>query len=269
MAKIEFFSAGYCTHPACIAVRGANWGSCEFPARVFLLHANGQHWLWDTGYSEHFFSATKGIYSLYKWITPVYFSSEQHIVHQLKQHGLSPLDLQGIILSHFHADHIAGIKDFPHVPLMVAHQAWQFLSPLRGIAALKQGFLPDLIPQTIEQQLRFIHSFQLIALPKELEPFRFGWVLPNSNGEIILVELDGHAIGHLGAFVLTEQGWQLIASDAAWSVKNFRDQQVPAKISQLIMYQPSAFYRTLGYLQQLDQRGIKIHLSHDMTNEIK
>ncbi|UYZ68981.1 hypothetical protein LP090_10495 [Moraxella bovis] len=54
MAKIHFFQAGYCTHPACVAVRGAGFGACEFPARVFLLEANGRFWLWDTGYAEHF-----------------------------------------------------------------------------------------------------------------------------------------------------------------------------------------------------------------------
>lgn len=268
MANIHFFQAGHCTHPACVAVRGAGFGSCEFPARVFLLQAQGRFWLWDTGYSEHFFGASRGIYSLYRQVTPVHFSQEQHIYRQLSDFGIQIKDLTGVIISHFHADHVAGLKDFAGVPFIGSQIALDFLKPLRGLSALKQGFLPDLMPSDVESRFCAVERFLPKALPQALQldlPFapKTAWELPDSQGEILLVELAGHAIGHLGAFVLTQAGWQLIASDSAWSVKNFKDNRPPAKISQLIMYDVPAFYQTLELLKAWDKKGIAIHLSHE------
>lgn len=270
MAKIHFFKAGHCTHPACVAVRGAGFGACEFPARVFLLEANGRFWLWDTGYSEHFFDASRGIYTLYRKVTPVYFSPHEHIYRQLAEFGIGKKDLTAIIISHFHADHIAGLKDFNGVALIGSQVAFDVLKHLRGLKALKQGFLPDLMPHDSESRLQAVERFLPVALPESLRldddnAPKSAWELPYSNGEILLVPLAGHAIGQIGAFVLTDKGWELIASDSAWSAQNFLGHP-PAKISYLIMYDVPAFYRTLSYLSKWHERGVVIHLSHEFGN---
>lgn len=168
MAKIHFFQAGYCTHPACMAVRGAGFGACEFPARVFLLEANGRFWLWDTGYAEHFFDASRGVYALYAKVTPVFFNPSEHICRQLAKFGLSVADLSGVIISHFHADHIAGLKDFANIPLIGRRLALDFLKPLKGISALRQGFLPDLMPTDTESRFVAVEQFLPKALPQNL-----------------------------------------------------------------------------------------------------
>ncbi|WP_066802653.1 MBL fold metallo-hydrolase [Moraxella oblonga] len=271
MAKIHFFEAGYCTHPACVAVRGAGFGACQFPARVFVLEANGRFWLWDTGYAEHFFDASRGIYALYPAITPVFFNPSEHISRQLHAIALNPSDLQGVIISHFHADHIAGLKDFAHIPFIGRRLAFDFLKPLKGLKALKQGFLPNLMPSDFESRFMAVEQFLPKALPEHLcldEPHapKTAWALPNSNDEILLVPLDGHAIGQIGAFVLTDKGWELIASDSAWSAQNFLGRP-PAKISHLIMHDVPAFYRTLSHLSQWHQRGVAIHLSHELDEK--
>lgn len=49
MATITTFETGYCTHLGCIALKGAAWKVCKFPARASLIEAGGKRWLWDTG----------------------------------------------------------------------------------------------------------------------------------------------------------------------------------------------------------------------------
>lgn len=264
MAKIHRFKAGYCTHPACVAVQGEGWKACQFPAQVFLLESHGKFWLWDTGYANHFMDATSsGIFKLYRKVTPVYFEPEEAIYQQLKAQGILPKDLAGLIISHFHADHIAGLKDFPNIPMIASSQAWEGVKLQKGLRALMKGFVPDLMPKNFDQRLILIESFTEVALDPNLQPLKYGYELPNSHGEILLVPLPGHAVGHYGALILTENGWQLLASDAAWSYKNYRQDKFPMKPAHLIMDNVPEFYQTLEILKVLDAKHIPILLSHE------
>ncbi len=71
MATLSVFEAGYCTHTACVALRGAGLRTCAFPARAWLIEAAGRRWLWDTGYASHFHDHTRsGLFAIYRKVTP-------------------------------------------------------------------------------------------------------------------------------------------------------------------------------------------------------
>lgn len=265
MAKIHTFKAGFCTHAACMAVRGAGFAQCEFPAQVFLLEAAGRFWLFDTGYAQHFLDATaSGLFALYRKVTPVVFNESEAMRLQLREFGVNVADLSGVIVSHFHGDHIGGLKDFPHMPIIASGAGWQQVRSLRGVRALLQGFVPAVMPDDTDQRLLAMEAFERVALPSECAPLQAAYVLPHSQGEIFLVDLPGHAAGHMGALVACDDGWHLLAADAAWSRANYRDWKLPSPLSYLIMDKSSAFKHTLGQLQQLDALGkVSIHLSHE------
>ncbi|MCZ8581662.1 MBL fold metallo-hydrolase, partial [Escherichia albertii] len=169
-----------------------------------------------------------------------------------------------IILSHFHADHIAGLRDFPDVACICSAEGWRQVSTLRGISALRQAFVPALIPENFASSLRFIERFTSVNLPSELAPFERGYLLPESHGEIILVSLPGHAAGHIGAFVQTDDGWVLLAGDAAWAPANYQELRGPSPLAHLVMSDSHAYYHTLGQLHQLWQNGaVEIRLCHE------
>jgi glyoxylase-like metal-dependent hydrolase (beta-lactamase superfamily II) len=112
--------------------------------------------------------------------------------------------------------------------------------------------------------MRFIEGFEPIQLPAELVPFGSGWALPGSQREVLLVELPGHAAGHIGAFVLTHQGWTLLAADAAWATQNFSERRPPSRLTHLIMEDPRSYHQTLDRLQQLHAKGrVTIQLTHE------
>lgn len=264
MAKITTYEVGYCTHPGCMALKGASWRVCQFPARAWLIEANNQRWLLDTGYAEHFRTETQhGILQLYPKVTPVYFESNQALVHQLAADGIQTTDLAGIIISHFHGDHIAGLKDFPQLELICAQQGWLASKNLTGFAALRKAFVPGLIPSDTQSRLRFMESFKQSQLPAQLQMFETGYLLPNANDEIILLPLPGHAAGHIGVAVLTEAGWQILASDAAWSPTNYIELRGPSILAYSIMDDRKAYFATLKKLQQAHQQGLHISLCHE------
>lgn len=265
MATLTVFEAGYCTHPGCIALRGASCQPCKFPARAWLIEAGNQRWLWDTGYANHFHDHTReGVLRLYPRITPVHFESSESLREQLARRGISPASLSGLIVSHFHGDHIAGLRDFPDIPVLCSGRGWQVTRPLHGFAALRHAFVPGLMPPDFDTRARFIETFTQVPLPAELAPFHHGLAVPGSNGQILIVELPGHAAGQIGAFVLTDNGWVLLAADAAWSNKGYRELRRPSRLTHLIMDCPSDYYATLGRLHQLSLSGkVSILLTHE------
>lgn len=253
-------------HPACMALKGAGLESRCFPSRAWLIETSRGLHLWDTGYATHFKDAARGIYRLYPLVTPVHLDAQAALVEQLRREGLHGRDLQSIVISHFHADHMAGLKDFPTPRIVCSGEAWDSVQGLSGLRALRRAFLPGLVPADTQSRLQFVESLPQRALPAELSPFALGADLDGS-GEVLIVPLPGHAIGHLGAFVRLEQGWLLIASDAAWAKESYEALRGPSELSFLIQHRRSAYYRTLHSLHALHARGIPIMLTHEAPEQ--
>lgn len=265
MVKLSILQVGYCTHPACMALKGAGRHPHVFPARCYLLETSRGAYLWDTGYAEHFEDATAhGVYRLYARVTPVHFDCADALSSQLAARGISPRDIRGVLLSHFHADHLAGLKDFPGVPVWCSGEGWACVRDRRGVGALRRGFLPGLLPGDIESRIRFFEgAAHRDALPFELSPFISAYDVLGT-GELLVVPLPGHADGHMGAFVCTDDGWQLLASDAAWMPESYRDLRGPSELSFLIQKSRSEYYQTLRKLHEIHRNGhVRIHLTHE------
>lgn len=270
MANIRIFEVGYCTHPACMAQKGAGLASRKFPARAYLIETKSGCYLFDTGYSEQFHTHAKGIYKTYGWVTPVHYQhNQEHLVAQLANVGVRPSDIRGILISHFHADHIAGLSDYPHVPLYAAKDAVRSIRGLKGVSALQKAFIPGLLPSDFESRLRILELSPLKSLPAKLAPFDFGWHV-DPLGEIVAVELPGHAEGHVGAFVHTEQGWTLLAADAAWAVDGYRVLNGPSELSFIIQHSRKAYLESLHKLHRLYlNSGADIYLSHQSSPVVR
>lgn len=268
MVKITALDVGFCTHPACVALKGAGLRERAFPARCYVLDTSRGVFLWDTGYAEHFRTATAdGIYRLYAKVTPVHFNCQDALVGQLAARGMVPHDVRGVLLSHFHGDHIAGLKDFPGVPVWCAQEGWARVKDRRGLSALRRGFLPSLVPDDVESRLRFFETTHPRPLPEALQPFEYGHDVLGT-GELFTVPLPGHADGHTGLFVQADDGWHLLAGDAAWAPEGYRDLRGPSELSFLIQTSRTAYYATLERLHRLHRHGmVRIHLSHESTHD--
>lgn len=263
MMNIRVFEVGYCTHPGCVALKGASMKACKFPARAWLIEGQDQRWLFDTGYADHFYDHTReGIMRLYRAVTPVYFDTQDALVSQLKADGIEPADITGVIISHFHGDHIAGLRDFPNVPFICSGDGWEKTRGLTGFSALRKAFVRGLIPEDFEGRAQFYEGFERTALPEALAGLGDGYAL-NTEKTVIAVPLPGHAAGHTGLCVATDDGWVLLAGDAAWSPTNYRELRGPMAVANLIMDDKRAYYETLNKLHHIDKRHIPIQLCHE------
>jgi glyoxylase-like metal-dependent hydrolase (beta-lactamase superfamily II) len=264
MARLSAYRVGHCTHPACMALKGGGLGRQCFPSRAYLVETAQGFVLWDTGYAERFQAAvSEGIFRLYGWVTPVYFDPHQALHLQLREQGLAPRDVRWVVLSHFHADHLAGLRDFPDASIVCDRAAWDQVRELSGWSAVRQAFIPALLPPDIATRLQFVDTLPQRALPVQLQPFTRAYDL-TGQGELLIVDLPGHAVGHLGAFVVHAQGWTLLASDAAWMPDGYRTLRGPSELSFLIQHDRRQYYQTLASLHALHLGGqARILLTHE------
>jgi glyoxylase-like metal-dependent hydrolase (beta-lactamase superfamily II) len=266
MARLTELTAGFCAYPACIAVRGAGFALMRFPARAWLIETAAGPLLWDTGYAEAFLHATRrSVYRLYPLIASVTFDPAQGVAQQLRKHGLPPREIRTLVVSHFHADHYAGVRDFPDAALVCSGEAWNHVRGLRGLPAVAAAFIPELLPTDVAARLTFVEHFPERPLAGALAPFTHAWDL-SGTGEVLAVPLPGHARGHLGAFVATDAGWVLLASDAAWSTRSITNPEVygPSALSLFFQHSRVAYRSTLDRLTTLHAGGqVAIRLTHE------
>ena len=256
--QVTWFKTGYCTHPEAIALRDGRWQTVQFPALVALIqHPMLGNILFDTGYSERFFRETYHWPNhLYALITPVYIQPEESAIQQLQQHGIPPESIQYIVISHFHADHIGGLADFPNAEFICAQSAYEAVKQQKGLWAVKAGFLQGLLPPNFEQRVEFVE--QKPVVPAVPGYFETGFDLFGDRS-LLAIELPGHATGQLGLMFVekTEQCYFLVA-DACWSSRAYQEFVFPHPIAQLIFSNPTAYRATLQKLHQLHKKHPEI-----------
>lgn len=224
--SITFFSTGYTRVRANMVDPNASRAEYQhFHALVALIdHPTQGLTLFDTGYSPRFFEATeRWPYRLYRRITPVVTSDRLGIANLLTEQGIDPSDVRRIVLSHFHADHMCGLRDFPNADVIARGNAWRACAGKTGMRALRQAYLPSLVPSDLPRRLFTLDHFH----DPGIGPFERTHDL-FADGSVRLLDLPGHAAGQIG--LLLQSGAQqrvLLIADAAWTCQGLRETEPP------------------------------------------
>ena len=245
--KWDFYleHTGFCTSYKSEALRGAKRESIRFYA-TFGIFNHPLHGLvlFDVGYHPNFFIETKKWpFNLYARITPVYHNNYETASNRLKSRGFDPMDVKHIVISHFHADHIAGLKDFSNAIFHCSEEAWQGVKGATGFKALRQGFIPNLLPEDFESRLnlvRFSEGESTITdsiLGPQFDLF--------GDRSFLLCLLPGHAVGQIGARVKMKYSEVFMIADAAWLKENFENLHLPSPIVKLFFSSWSDFKASL------------------------
>lgn len=215
--------------------------------------------LFDTGYSEQFYEATRRFpYRLYRWITPVSIRHERSAAQHVKAAGFSPSEVRMVFISHFHADHICGLNDFPHAEFICSRAGYQSIKPLKGFAAVKRAFLPELIPSGFEARVRWIEDAQVVALHASFAPFKNGFDLLG-DGKLIALELSGHALHQFGVILQDEsENAILLGADASWSACAVRENRLPHPLAFLVFDHAKQYKETFSRLIELNRLNPKL-----------
>lgn len=249
----KLLTAGSCGQIEKFTNTSKPFQSIQFPAHFHLLHhPNEGYMLVDTGYSDHFYHATKKFpYSLYAKMTPIHFERKLSAKEQLARWGIHESDVKYIFLTHFHADHISGILDFPNATFICSRKAYHAIRNKKGIKALLNGFLPALLPKDFSKRVLFLEEGKvgdpdkMYQEAKTLQLFCSPIYDVLGDGSLYSVDLSGHAHGQMG--LLFRYGEQLVflIADAAWDSSAFRNLEMPSKITKLIIHDYDVFQANL------------------------
>lgn len=254
--RVTILETGYCVHPEHVVLRNRRARTMRFPAMFALLeHPTRGAILFDTGYGQGYVDASRTLTGrIYNAVTPVTTSLERFAAPQLRSRGIDPGDVELIVASHFHADHVAGLADFPRARYVYFRSAWQDVARLKGLRALRKGFLPSLIPANFEARSLPIEEHAFQTLDPALRPFERGADLLG-DGSLMAVPLPGHAAGQIGLFVRRKEGAPLLlAADACWTSRSFREEIMPSSVTRLLFDNTRQYRGTLGLLAELHRR---------------
>jgi glyoxylase-like metal-dependent hydrolase (beta-lactamase superfamily II) len=152
-------------------------------------------------------------------------------------------DIRFVILSHFHADHIAGLRDFPEARIIVQQTAYDAVADRRGFRAIHRAFLPALLPDDFRERAWFITSFDDQSLPAlGTTHDLFG------DGTLQLIDLPGHARGQMGLLAQTPRGTVLLLADGAWVTRAIRQNCPPHPCTHLVCDDAQQMHATLRRL---------------------
>lgn len=258
---LELLKVGHCYHPEFITIKGGSWKPVAFPAIVGLLkHPNKGYILFDTGYSHHFITATKPFPErFYRWLTPMSLPNNESLVHQLNLRGIAADDINFIFISHFHADHIAGLRDFSNARFICSKTAPQKILQNSRWKNIVQGNLSYLFPEDFFQRTHFIEDKKPIQLPKSMEPFQSAYDLFGDTA-MFAIPLPGHALGHYGLLYNQQKTPYFLIGDACWSINTLKEQRNPHPITRVIFSDAQKYYATMDALGKLHSQNTVLEL---------
>jgi len=205
---------------------------------------------------------------LYQKITPVHVKDDQTLVHQLENKGIRPEEIKTIFLSHFHADHIAGIQDFPNAAILCSQKGYKAIAHTQGFGALRKGFAKGLLPEDVETRLLWIEDSKTVPLEHSLQPFIEGKDI-FGDGSLLAIALPGHAEGQYGLlFKNQNQQSVFLIADSCWSSAAYRDYRLPSPITYLVHDQKKAYQETLLKLHRLYKSNPHIRIIPSHCQEV-
>lgn len=247
--EVHLWPVGECRGPGEIAARGTGWGRQRFPALAAALRHPEHGWtLFDTGYGERYFEATRAWpHRALRWALPVSLPAGERLETRMAAAGLRSGDVRRVIVSHFHLDHIAGLRGFPEAETVYADAAWRAVRDLSGWRAARAMFHPDVVDRAgLETRGRALRTGEA----EPWENFPLTWDL-FGDGSLRLVALPGHAPGQLGAVFHREPDGRrvFLVADALWTRENLRGRP-PHPLADFLMHDRATFRETLGRLSR-------------------
>ncbi len=282
--SINLLEVGHCTHPGKMVNPALSIKPRAFPAAVAVItHPTEGTILFDTGYHTSFFEATERFpEKCYAIATPCQLHHDEDIVTQLNNLGIASKGVSHIVLSHFHADHIAAVREFSNAQLHCHPHGIKQLRKKPKWQAIRRGYLSELLPeeqlsQCVHHQEFTVNIAQLLRLTR-LETETATTVeettkvasadkasTTESNAELwgkdlfgdgllYLVHIPGHAAGQLGLLVRLENRWIFLLADACWLIDNLRDGIDQHWLANIICDNRDEYRMTLNALRRLYQQ---------------
>lgn len=251
--QLDVLDTGFCTARSSLIATGTGWRDVRCHAPAFLLrHPTRGALLFDTGYAPRIVDAfAQWPERIYRYATPTTLATP--VAEQLVAFQLDAAEIAMVIVSHLHADHVAGLRDFPAARFVVARAALDLQRTAHGIGAVRRGILQALFPDDFERRAQVVEAFDGPAIPVIGATHDLF-----DDGSVLLVPLPGHARGQMGALVQTTRGAVLLCADGAWTSQAYRELRSPHWITGAMQDDMTALRSTLRLLFEFARARPKV-----------
>ncbi len=205
----------------------------QIPVTCYLIRSSDSVVLFDTGLSP------RAVPGLLRTDPLARFGDADLLVHRLDSLGVTPADVDMVVLSHLHYDHAGGAQLFPQSELLVQRDEY-------ALAHYPPGF------------------FASLYYRKNFDLPHYRWRLLDGDTElapgITALRSDGHTAGHQSLLVeLPRTGPVILAGDCCYWQESI-DREIPPGI----VFDPSRAAHSIKRLKTIARltRG-RIFPSHD------
>jgi len=173
---------------------------------VLLVEARHGLALIDTGFGRADIADPKRRIGFYRHVIRPLLDPEETAVEQVRRLGFAPADVRDIVLTHFDADHIGGLADFPEARVHTTGDEWEAASSRR-----------TWLESSRYRPAQWEHAPKVVTHGAGGEAWR-GFTAAKRLAEIddgvVLIPLPGHTRGHAAVAVDTGGRWIFHAGDA-------------------------------------------------------
>jgi glyoxylase-like metal-dependent hydrolase (beta-lactamase superfamily II) len=179
----------------------------------------------------------------------------------LARFELMPSDIRHVIVTHFHADHVSGLRQFPNARFIADAQAVDQIYANNTFANVRHGVFPELLPDDFRDRLVTMQN----SKQRETTP-----ELPNGfdvfgDGSVLTVPLPGHLVSHFGVYFPQLEQAFLYAADTQWLHKAIMEQRLPGPPASITTADIRAAQASADMVRAFANKGGDVVLCHDPT----
>lgn len=175
---------------------------------ILIQHPQGVL-LFDAGLGSRIEQEMSKVGMIDRWLLA--YQDLSPAAEQLLTRSINPLQINAIIPSHLHWDHISGARDFSGVPVLIAPGALQEAKTQAELGETA-AFLSDTLGSDINWQALNFSQKNYGPFEQSLDYF--------ADGSVIIVPLAGHTMAHVGLILNLPTGDRyFFIGDAAWLSK--------------------------------------------------
>ena len=226
---------------------------------VFVKHPKGNV-LIDTAFGRnHARHIEEFPANLYQRVMKPEFDPEKDTaVAQLAALGIDSGEVDVVLVTHMHWDHVGGLGDFPQARFIVPRAEWEAAHRSELTLAARgytDSMYEDLTPEAflIEWPNRPYGTFE-----RSVDLY--------GDGSIILLDAAGHTPGHMAILVTLPTGERfLFTGDATWLRRGFRERKHKGRKTRLLDNSRRGVMPTIERIARLEELApdVKIVPAHD------
>lgn len=247
--------------PERLVLRGGSWRRITVGVRYgMLMHPEFGVVLIDTGYGPR---VTRGAQrsvalKLYNAVLQPQLVEDGLPLVALEHAGHTAGDVRRIIVTHFHADHVAALRDFPNASFIASGAAWDAIERMGQGQRIHSGIFSELLPADFASRLLPIEALAERQAPHGMGVGRDIW----GDGSCLAIDLPGHAIGHFGLLWPRSDPPLLYATDTTWLAEAL-DDRLPRGMAQIVYANEAAMRKSAALAASFRQAGGQVMLCHD------